>query len=207
MGDADTVVDGDPIRERLLDAAVRVFARQGYEGTKIMDIVREAGMSTGAVYGRFASKEDLLREAVVRRTRGQVEHPEGTRVAELIARVASATSGDLSDDEAARLEAYVAARRQPEVRNALTDTSKAWRAAMDPLVRAARADGSVGDGVDPDAVLFLVSTLRMGLLVQRAAGFPAPDPAAWDSLLRTIISSFGDGSRTADDQDPEKGSA
>jgi AcrR family transcriptional regulator len=43
----------DPVRSRLLAAAARVFARQGYEGTKIMDVVREAGLSTGAVYGRF----------------------------------------------------------------------------------------------------------------------------------------------------------
>jgi AcrR family transcriptional regulator len=45
-----------------------VFARKGYAGTKIQDIVREAGLSTGAIYGRFGSKNDLLREAVVRRT-------------------------------------------------------------------------------------------------------------------------------------------
>src|SRR5690348_145367 len=56
--DGDDGVD-HPIRVRLLDAAARVFARQGYEGTKIMDIVRESGLSTGAVYGRFRSKNDL----------------------------------------------------------------------------------------------------------------------------------------------------
>ncbi len=57
----------DELRERLLTAAAAVFARQGYDGTKIMDIVRESGLSTGAVYGRFKSKNDLLREAVVTR--------------------------------------------------------------------------------------------------------------------------------------------
>src|SRR3954451_23693572 len=57
----------DPLREQLLDAAARVFARQGYAGTKIQDIVREAGLSTGAVYGRFRSKHELLREGVVPR--------------------------------------------------------------------------------------------------------------------------------------------
>ena len=44
-------------------AGAAVFARQGYDGTKIMDVVRESGLSTGAVYGRFRSKNDLLREA------------------------------------------------------------------------------------------------------------------------------------------------
>ena len=55
----------DALRDRLIAAALRVFARKGFEGTRILDIVREARLSTGAVYGRFQSKTDLLREAVV----------------------------------------------------------------------------------------------------------------------------------------------
>ncbi len=118
-------------------------------------------------------------------------------MADRIARLASATVGPLTDDEAVRLEAYVAARREPEVAAALAEASSAWREAVQPLLDAAVSDGSVAPGIDPDAVLYLVGTLRMGLLVQRAAGFPAPDDDAWAHLLDTIITSFGagDGSR------------
>ena len=56
---------GDEVRARLVRAAAEVFAREGYAGTRIMDSVREAGVSTGTVYGRFRSKNELLREAVV----------------------------------------------------------------------------------------------------------------------------------------------
>ena len=45
-----------------------MFAREGYDGTKILDIVQEAGLSTGAVYSRFRSKNELLRAAVIRST-------------------------------------------------------------------------------------------------------------------------------------------
>lgn len=187
-----TTQDRDPIRDQLLEAAVRVFARNGFTGTKVMDIVREAGLSTGAVYGRFASKEALLREAVVSRTRVSFQHPGETgRVADLIARRASSTEGALTDDEAVRLEAYVTARREPEIAAALTEAQKQWRGALQPLIDAAIADGSVGPDIDPEAVVYLVSTLRMGLLVQRAAGFPSPDDESWDGLVRTIVSSFG----------------
>lgn len=183
----------DPIRDQLLDAAVRVFSRKGFEGTRIMDIVREADLSTGAVYGRFASKEDLLREAVISRTRVAFgDDDNDRRVADLIADRATSTRGPLSDDEAVRLEAYVTARREPEIATALADAQQHWRRAIQPVIDAAVADGSVRPGIDPDAVLFFVSTLRMGLLVQRAAGFPAPDDAAWESLVRTIVTSFGD---------------
>ena len=58
--------DEDPLRAQLLDAAAQVFASNGYYGTKIMDIVKAAGLSSGAVYGRFASKDELLMEAILR---------------------------------------------------------------------------------------------------------------------------------------------
>ena len=62
---ATSLPANDPLRDQLLAAAGRVFASKGYDGTKIMDIVREAGLSSGAVYGRFASKNDLLLAAVI----------------------------------------------------------------------------------------------------------------------------------------------
>src|SRR4029077_2377234 len=89
-----------PIRVRLLHAAPRVFARQGYEGTKIMDIVRESGLSTGAVYGRFRSKTALLREAVIRPPSFNVGAlDDGERVADMLQRSASRFDAPLTLDE------------------------------------------------------------------------------------------------------------
>ena len=182
----------DELREQLLDAALRVFASQGYEGTRIGDIVREAGLSTGAVYGRFRSKNDLLREAVVRGASVSPEPlPDVERVADVILRVASRMDEELSLYDAVRLEAYVAARREPEVARAIEDAFDQSRAALEPLVQAAIADGTVAADIDPETVLFYVRTLALGLLLQRAAGGKTPDPAHWDRLMRRIIASFG----------------
>jgi AcrR family transcriptional regulator len=185
----------DPLREQLLDAAARVFARKGYAGTKIQDIVREAGLSTGAVYGRFASKNDLLREAVVRRTANvaRVGGDGVDRVADLITWLASNHTAPLTDADAVRLEAYVAARREPDVATAIADAHTRWRAAVQPLVDAALADGTVADGVDPEAVLYFVRTMHLGLLLQRGAGAAAPDSGAWNDLMTRIVASFGAG--------------
>ena len=185
----------DPLREQLLDAAARVFARKGYAGTKIQDIVREAGLSTGAVYGRFGSKDDLLREAVVRRTaRGARLDTEGAeRVADLITRTAELNQAPLTDAEAVRLEAYVTARREPDVAAAVVDAQAHWRAAVQPLVDIALADGTVADDVDPEAVLYFLRTVHLGLLLQRGAGATPPDAAAWADLITRIVASFGAG--------------
>lgn len=183
---------GDPIREQLIAAALRVFAAKGFEGTKILDIVRAAGLSTGAVYGRFASKTDLLREAVVHGSRRSGRFEVGaTRVADFIRRGATATTGPLTDEEAVRLEAFVAARRDPTVAAALADAQVTFRAAVQPLVDAAVEDGTVATGVDPEAVLFLVRTIQLGLLLQRAAGAPAPGAEPWAALVDRIVASFG----------------
>jgi AcrR family transcriptional regulator len=182
----------DPLRQRLLEAASRVFARDGYEGTKIQDIVREAGVSTGAVYGRFRSKNDLLREAVIRSTAALRHGGEGAvRFSDLIARTAALRKGDLSDNEAVRLEAYVTARREPEVARALAEAHTRWRQAVIPIMQAAADDGLLDHDNDPEAVLFLVRTLYLGVLVHRGSGLPGPDPEAWRTLLVRIGESLG----------------
>src|SRR5206468_1837778 len=56
-------------RERLLRAAADVFAERGYEGTRVADIATAAGVSNGAMYAHFASKAELLVDAL--RTHGR----------------------------------------------------------------------------------------------------------------------------------------
>jgi AcrR family transcriptional regulator len=198
---APDAADPDELRERLLRAAAAVFARQGYDGTKIMDVVRESGLSTGAVYGRFRSKNDLLREAIVTRSSHAARlGDEGIeRVADLIAAIATCTDAPLTDAEALRLEAYGTARREPEVAAALADANARYRARVKPLAEAARRDGTIAPDVDPDAVAFLVRILNLGLLLHRGSGLPGPDEASWQALVERLVASFGRTQPTPED--------
>jgi len=47
--------------QQIVQAAIRVLARQGYARTSLMDIAKEAGMSKGAVHYHFPTKESLIR--------------------------------------------------------------------------------------------------------------------------------------------------
>jgi TetR/AcrR family fatty acid metabolism transcriptional regulator len=49
-------------RRLILDAAVRVFARQGFHSTRVSDIADEAGVAYGLVYHYFNSKDEVLNE-------------------------------------------------------------------------------------------------------------------------------------------------
>ena len=53
-------------RAHILDAAGRCFAREGFHRATMQHIVREAGLSPGALYRYFASKEDLFLEVGMR---------------------------------------------------------------------------------------------------------------------------------------------
>ncbi len=58
-------------RQRILAAAVKVFARKGYHTSRVGDIAEEAGVAHGLLYHYFESKEALL-EAVFRETWSQI---------------------------------------------------------------------------------------------------------------------------------------
>ena len=59
---SDPVTAAPGVRTRVLDAAVELFARQGYEATSVAQVVTAAGVAKGGFYHHFASKEDLLYE-------------------------------------------------------------------------------------------------------------------------------------------------
>ncbi len=54
-------------RRQILDAAIRVFARQGFNACRVSDIAREANVAYGLVYHYFDSKDQVLNELFVER--------------------------------------------------------------------------------------------------------------------------------------------
>ena len=56
-------------RAEILDHAARLFRLRGYAGTNIDDIMLAAGLTRGAFYAHFTSKDDLFAETVRRRPR------------------------------------------------------------------------------------------------------------------------------------------
>ncbi len=82
-------------RERILAAAVKVFAEKGFYCARVSDVAREAGVADGTIYLYFASKEELLRglfeehmRRIIDEVRGLVA--EGGTPADKLSRVFSA---------------------------------------------------------------------------------------------------------------------
>ncbi|NUP03097.1 MAG: TetR/AcrR family transcriptional regulator, partial [Nonomuraea sp.] len=73
-------VKEEPVRQRLLGAATRLFAARGFESTSVQEIVVAAGVTKGAMYHYFDSKDDLLHEIYARLLRMQMDRL--TRIAD-----------------------------------------------------------------------------------------------------------------------------
>ena len=87
---------------QIMDTAERLFATKGFDGTSMNDIVKESGVSKGAIYGHFESKEQLFLSLWERQTMvgiGQLRHmfsPDET-VVEKLTKVADMTMASSCD--------------------------------------------------------------------------------------------------------------
>ncbi len=59
-----TKEDAEQTRQALLDAALKVFSREGYAATRLEDIAEAAGVTRGAIYHHFGSKPELFAQLV-----------------------------------------------------------------------------------------------------------------------------------------------
>src|SRR5438445_9574435 len=63
----------DQTRDRLVAAAAEVFAEKGYDRAGVQEIARRAGLTTGAIYGRFTGKAELLHAAIEDQTTDELD--------------------------------------------------------------------------------------------------------------------------------------
>jgi AcrR family transcriptional regulator len=82
IGRPRTTVNGRTVPERLLFVARKLFAQRGFEATSVQDVVDAAGVTKGAMYHYFSSKDDLLYEIYARVLRMQTERLEKFVVSE-----------------------------------------------------------------------------------------------------------------------------
>lgn len=130
-------------RTKLLDAAAKVFAEKGYERASMDDVAAEAGMTKGALYWNFDSKEGLFHTLLDERVYGPLRQLiEFTRTADL-----DASPSEYGNTVMAGLNAqpglvaiaydqWLKAHRDPE---AGTDQAALWRSMRDALAESLHA--------------------------------------------------------------------
>lgn len=187
-------VTPDETRHRLIQAASRVFAEKGFEGARIADIAREAGLSSGAIYAHYGSKAELLLEAI--RSHGAdelnqlLDGNELLPLPDVLLALGSGLERRPRADGSLLAEAIVAARRDPELAAVLADHVAQREAFFTTLIRHSQRRGDLDAGVAAEAVARLCFMIAFGSLVLRALDLPRTDPDDWSALLDRIVDSF-----------------
>lgn len=177
-------------RERLLSAAADEFARRGYDGTRVADIARAAGVSNGALYAHFGSKAELLVAALRAHGRRLLADLFDADPERPVVELLLATGRWLPKRRDARahlvVEALVAARRDEEVARPMRDYVGERADWLAGLLRVAQAGEEMDPALSPNALAHLCLVLGMG-----SALIP-PDMHAvgdeeWAALLARIV--------------------
>lgn len=150
---------GDQTRRHILDVAARLFAEKGYAGASFSDLVAASGLTKGAFYFHFPSKEALALAAFADQQERWVDavtsvaDPSMRAVDQLTAMVQAAC--DFCETEvAARCVSRLCFElgEDPRLRPTLTPYLSVWEEVIASIVRRGQEEGDIRGDVDPGAV-------------------------------------------------------
>jgi AcrR family transcriptional regulator len=166
----------DRRRRHVLTSAWSCFSREGFHGASMDQIIEASGMSSGAVYRYFRSKDELI-DATVDEALALIEDlfarqlsadpvPSPGEVLELLAETvrsrAENTEYDLSQ---LAMQAWTEALRRPHLRDRTARFYRAVREHFAELARRWQQASHLDPDADPNAVAELLTTLLPGIIV------------------------------------------
>jgi AcrR family transcriptional regulator len=167
----------DARQQQILDAALACFSENGFHQTGMADIVRRSGLSHGAVYLYFQSKDDLIEALAVDRHRQEIllnavaEHADNPMdgLRELIRGYARWMS-DPSAEPTRRVgvNGWAEALRNERVRAGVIEGIEVPRSVIVGLVERAQAEGVLSRDLSADAIARALIALFQGFLLQVA---------------------------------------
>ena len=176
-------------RQKILDAAFRTFCRDGYSATGVDAVMAEAGLTAGAFYRHFKSKEELFGKAIVGRFDERRQFlEEGLEGLSGLAWIEAMINRYLSPEHLAAAEfGCPLPALMPELNRACTSIQEGvqnqllnWAGAVE---RAIEAEQREADSPEPDRpahakarqqlALSLLSTLIGGMILARTFGVSA----------------------------------
>jgi AcrR family transcriptional regulator len=165
-------------REQILAAAVRCVAREGFHKTTMADVIGEAGLSAGAVYGYFKSKNEIIR-AIADLAIGEAAHllhdlveqedpvhpSDALRV--FLAHVSVLANGPNGDLTRVGVQAWAEAVRDPEIHAMAREKMAVVRDAMESVVQRCQKDGTIAADVDSGRAAQVLFGMLPGFVLQR----------------------------------------
>jgi HlyD family secretion protein len=178
-------------RDRILDAAERCFVHRGFHRSSMHDICREAGISPGALYIYFASKEELIAGLCERETVQFVEHFGQLRDApDFMAALRGLAEHYCFSQPQEKLRLHIEigaeAGRNETVRARVLEIDAFVARRFEELIDRLREDGRIAPSVDSAVLSRILSIVGDGLFWHRALN-PEFDTRAVLPALMTMI--------------------
>jgi TetR/AcrR family transcriptional regulator, transcriptional repressor of aconitase len=170
-------------REQILDGARRCFAENGYEGATVGKLEQEVGLSRGAIFNYFPSKEDLFVELAVRDTARMSEVWIDQGLEAVVREVVELDPAWLS----VYLELFRRIRNDADFRERIESRQKDLAPANRARIEEAQRDGEFRDDLGPKEIGIFVNLVLNGLALMRAGGEELPSTEFVLSLLRDAI--------------------
>lgn len=183
-------------RMQVLNAAAEGFARKGIHQTTMQEICEASGMSAGALYRYFPTKESII-VAFAEEERAEaaklVSHLNSSpNIVSAFTQIVPELVDGLTDENYGRLTLEVAAEaaRNPAVKAAFDDNETELREQLSTALHRGQAAGDVNPDLDRDTAVFLMIALFDGI-AGRAAFSPQIDKRRLalgvDHLLRSML--------------------
>lgn len=170
----------DARRRQIIDGAIRCFARGGFHATSMQDVLREAGLSAGAVYRYFSGKEELIAAIVDEVFSGirsafedAVKQSPPPLPDELLGQVLKIVlngrvGGGSIEFPRLIVQVWAETLRSEELAAPLRQGFTELRGAWAKVVDAYREAGIMSDDVPADHVARTMMALAQGFIAQRA---------------------------------------
>ncbi|QRK07207.1 TetR/AcrR family transcriptional regulator [Archangium violaceum] len=188
-------------RQRLLEAAARVFAERGFHATSVDQVAEAAGYTKGAVYANFSSKDELFLALLEQRSLRDVESwtsPDGGLLSlEDVLRGHEALLHAQPDEEATRwglltLEFYLYAMREPQARKQLARLYASVRERLKTLLAAHYEEQGQRPALRVDQLAWAVFGLSSGLSIQASLEPEAVPKELFRDVMRQILATSTD---------------
>lgn len=185
----------DARRQQIIDAAYRCFARKGFHQTTMRDIYAEAGLSAGAVYHYFASKEEIIEASFVfDYQRGLPVFQQAAQDPDPLAAIARLLEFFYAGLESAaalgadrvNIQGWAEALVNPKLHAPLHETLRAFQEELAAVVRRGQAMGLIDPTLDPQAVGQVILSTYFGLYLQKAFQ-PGLDVAAYQAVVLSLL--------------------
>jgi AcrR family transcriptional regulator len=179
-------------RTQLLDAAECVLAERGYVGASVDRVVAEAGLTKGAFYWNFATKEELflglLEDRFDRRARGLMALTAGAAAEEASSQVVSQGFAEMVDDHRRLVllmnEFWSLAVRDDRLRRRWVKRQQALREDLARTLESRHATTGVPLTVPAAAMATAILALADGLAMDRVAEPEAVSPDLFGQMLQ-----------------------